>query len=766
MKKITMFMTYLLVVAAVFANQPTQTAFTAIEKHPLFGPLGNPEFERTAREAAYNAKFAKSEVKSFDATQHFNRPELAEEKVQTEVSLKSRMDELWPKFDRHNPEARNLGKSPTAIDYYRWDSIVLHNPDGSKNSVLAMTFQVGADGWHYPHTMTIRELPSRRLMSERYYDWHTEGPLRGKLKEQRDGDLIDPTTWDAVRYVFHYNAQGLEDTVYQYHTRSTPSNLNWRLIKKEVNDFDANGNVEKVTVWQELHSSGQPTGEWIVSAVGAFTWHADRTLKNRKVWSWGYSFITQRSQWLGIQEETAWFMGSNTPTLHRNYTWEFTNDANATNIHYLTDYGVPTEGKWIGDAEIICNFILSPFGPLKTLEQWNFYNVDNDDWNGNYLLAGNIVQYNRKENYEYDAAHSYRQTSEWVERLVGSEWARTHASWTKTWNWTQNPNTDPNREWDWEVAIVGVFHGPILHWDPPLLPGEDFLRQIDSIRLPKFVKHFSVQTPRIALRDLVLGDIGTENEGGIEHRYKFDQNNKQIEWKISSINIPTQSRSGIYLETIERDECGNATISRHYRCYLGHTGENFEDWGMTRKWVYEHTCDGFRTYQFGFDDEEMTIPWVTGCRRIFLNHDIPVSDMIVWPDRYGDPASTTENRWFPYLVEEVIRFEGYNATTMADVNQYVETYHYTIVNPASNQGITIEGQKATVTVFPNPVQDVLFIQTEDVVKHIYVFSMAGKLVMQVAGNRNSIDLSSLPTGHYVARIHTDKAVVPVRVLKQ
>jgi hypothetical protein len=776
MKKIILSITLVMaIVAFAFANQPTQTKFEPIEKHPLFGPLGNPEFETTAREAAHNARFAKPEAKPFDATQRFNRPQPVEEKVQKEVSLKSRMDELWPKFDRHNPEARNLGKSPTAKDYHRWDSIVLHTPDGSPWQVLAVTYQY-IDGLYYPHLMTIRELPSRRLTSERYYDWHTEGNLKGKLKEQRVGELVGATTWGAEKVVFHHNAQGFEDTVYLYRASGNVNNLNWRLIIKEVHDYDANGNVVKTANWQELLDNNQPTGEWVVSSIGTFTWHADRTLKNRKVWGWDFFFPNQRAQWIGIEEETEWFMGSNRRTLAKSSFWEFTNDANATDVRYLTDYGVPTEGIFVPDREVKYDFILSPFGPLRTLESWSYYNPTNDNWLGD---PDNMNRRNRIERRTYDPAHNYRQTGETAVRLTGpnpeTDWTATHGAWTEIWNWSQNPNTDPDREWEWEVAIHTLMHGPLLHWDPPLLSGEDRVFRIDSFRFPRFVDHYSSHSGRIALRYKVLANPDTEYESGEEHFFKFDKNNKNIEWKIFEIvteavaalhGVPT--RFGSYWETIERDECGNLTISRHHLCKKGHVGEDFDDWVLTNKWVYEQTCDGFTIYKMGYLNEEMTIPWLSGCRELFMNYDIPVSDMIVWEDRYGDPAVMSGDHRFPYLVEQLVRFEGFNATTLDDIEEYVETYHYTIVtvDPASNQGVVIEGQKATVTVFPNPVQDVLYIQTEDKVQQIYVFDLNGRMVKQVNGDQKSIDLSTLPTGHYVARIHTDKAVVPVRVVKQ
>jgi hypothetical protein len=72
----------------------------------------------------------------------------------------------------------------------------------------------------------------------------------------------------------------------------------------------------------------------------------------------------------------------------------------------------------------------------------------------------------------------------------------------------------------------------------------------------------------------------------------------------------------------------------------------------------------------------------------------------------------------------------------------------------------------TLSVFPNPVKDVLHIQTDETIQQIVVLDLNGRTVGTWQGNHKSINLQSLPTGQYIVRIHTETAIVPIKIMKQ
>ena len=69
-------------------------------------------------------------------------------------------------------------------------------------------------------------------------------------------------------------------------------------------------------------------------------------------------------------------------------------------------------------------------------------------------------------------------------------------------------------------------------------------------------------------------------------------------------------------------------------------------------------------------------------------------------------------------------------------------------------------------VFPNPVTDVLNIETTQTIIKIEMVDLTGRVIQTWHGNRKSINVQSIPIGNYILRIHTENAIIPVRVVKK
>ena len=72
---------------------------------------------------------------------------------------------------------------------------------------------------------------------------------------------------------------------------------------------------------------------------------------------------------------------------------------------------------------------------------------------------------------------------------------------------------------------------------------------------------------------------------------------------------------------------------------------------------------------------------------------------------------------------------------------------------------------SVVTIYPNPVFDVLYIQSEEPVVRIQVLNLNGQLVKEIAGNQNQISVADLSSGIYVLRVTTTKDVATQRFVK-
>ena len=75
--------------------------------------------------------------------------------------------------------------------------------------------------------------------------------------------------------------------------------------------------------------------------------------------------------------------------------------------------------------------------------------------------------------------------------------------------------------------------------------------------------------------------------------------------------------------------------------------------------------------------------------------------------------------------------------------------------------------RETFSIYPNPVHDILTIDTEDIVNSVYVYNMFGQIVLQFAprDNHSVIDLAELPAGVYVVNVSAASFKKSLKIIK-
>ena len=69
---------------------------------------------------------------------------------------------------------------------------------------------------------------------------------------------------------------------------------------------------------------------------------------------------------------------------------------------------------------------------------------------------------------------------------------------------------------------------------------------------------------------------------------------------------------------------------------------------------------------------------------------------------------------------------------------------------------------ATLRIYPNPVEDEAIIESQQDIKSIAIYNMAGAMVQfdyTIDGNKARVNLSSLPAGIYFANINNSVAKI-------
>lgn len=85
---------------------------------------------------------------------------------------------------------------------------------------------------------------------------------------------------------------------------------------------------------------------------------------------------------------------------------------------------------------------------------------------------------------------------------------------------------------------------------------------------------------------------------------------------------------------------------------------------------------------------------------------------------------------------------------------------------ADKSGIASVNCDVRMRVFPNPVVDILNIETDSEIERVEVIDRGGRTVISHTGNERSIDLGSLSAGYYIVRIVTDGGAGSVSVIKR
>ena len=117
----------------------------------------------------------------------------------------------------------------------------------------------------------------------------------------------------------------------------------------------------------------------------------------------------------------------------------------------------------------------------------------------------------------------------------------------------------------------------------------------------------------------------------------------------------------------------------------------------------------------------------------------------------------------PGYTVKSLKVNGVDVST----NGYSHTVNADVLIEAEFPSMTdIENVSATATkVYPNPVVDILNVETQEDVIYIRVYNMYGVEVARIA-NANAIDLASLAAGNYLVRVQTAIGVSTHRIVKK
>lgn len=113
-------------------------------------------------------------------------------------------------------------------------------------------------------------------------------------------------------------------------------------------------------------------------------------------------------------------------------------------------------------------------------------------------------------------------------------------------------------------------------------------------------------------------------------------------------------------------------------------------------------------------------------------------------------------------------FDDFTITVPVAVTNLYEmkldkSLHITYKGSTANESIDVS---KGLDVYPNPVENVLYLRSSLPIEQVYLYSMGGYLVYQRSFPGNSIDLSYLSAGTYLLQIRTKTGMVVKKIIKR
>ena len=282
----------------------------------------------------------------------------------------------------------------------------------------------------------------------------------------------------------------------------------------------------------------------------------------------------------------------------------------------------------------------------------------------------------------------------------------------------------------------------------------------------------------------LLPDFGRNGTVGIEHRWT---GGRQTSWLISpAITLPTQESlnlsfwsrwmwsidndyTGVWISTTDNNPESFTELQRIEPIVVSGNGV----WSAWREDVISLNAFRGQTIYVAFKYEAQNGDlWLIDDVSIELDNPAEAPSRVAGiPSTFDVFLNDMDTPFATGITETEFRFEdladgthtaGVQAVYSSGIST-METIDFVITNVATSIEVT---HRELFVVFPNPTSDYLNIQTEQTITKIELIDLTGRMVQMWFGDSRAIDVSGVPAGIYILHIHTENAIVPIRIVKQ
>ncbi|POS00807.1 putative repeat protein (TIGR01451 family)/predicted secreted protein (Por secretion system target) [Flavobacterium croceum DSM 17960] len=106
-----------------------------------------------------------------------------------------------------------------------------------------------------------------------------------------------------------------------------------------------------------------------------------------------------------------------------------------------------------------------------------------------------------------------------------------------------------------------------------------------------------------------------------------------------------------------------------------------------------------------------------------------------------------------------------SANIYFDYNFPIVTNNYT-TTVQNTLGLQENDFINNISVYPNPVKNILNFKIEDNISKVEVYDISGRILSSNSIHENKIDLSNLKTGNYILKLYTEKGIMNTKIIKE
>ncbi|RGN50912.1 MULTISPECIES: T9SS type A sorting domain-containing protein [unclassified Bacteroides] len=458
--------------------------------------------------------------------------------------------------------------------------------------------------------------------------------------------------------------------------------------------------------------SNYVSGKWIPSEKGIYTYDDRGNIIEEML----YRYDEDNSEWVYANHNKVSYDAKGRQTSWEGYTWDGTDwtptgekqeygyDDNGNQLYWSFSIWQPETKTWLNHHRVEQTFENN----LITVQEEKFWNKTLQSWVGVEEYNGAVL-YNGKTDFRYDdqnreiyeVAYTAK-TLEGYKKAVDMEFVYTPLDngGTKLFRKTYFYTDDTNKELKGELTKEFDANGQITY---------AFERQ-DNPDVGAWVNCY-------------------------EEKYEYNEagNLKGSRYWIYEYTVENKKLAEVSEEYIYDN---NQNIVDSY--YQTGQGTSEDDWVNVSRFTYKFEQDTVRVEKLAYRwDGEAFIPnWGDGCS---FDYTVPAENIIMW---IGDR---------PY--HKITETRSYVADgTEWDYWKFV--YHYSDAGTGLEKN-TVDG---SVSVYPNPVADVLYIRAEGDVE-VAVYSVEGARLLMT--QEKQVNMSSFHPGVYIVDVNGVRTKVAV-----